>query len=761
MQKSFEPTNKVLRFINQTNQSIFLTGKAGTGKTTLLKKIIQTTHKNTVVVAPTGIAALNAGGVTIHSMFQLPLGGFVPDMSFEAELNDGIKLESIASLSKTFKMSGIKQAVIRSMDLLVIDEVSMLRADILDAIDFIIRRVRRSDQPFGGVQVLFIGDLLQLPPVVKNEEWRVLQNYYPGMFFFHSQVIRQHPILYIELKKIYRQTDDRFIHVLNNLRNNIIRDEDMQILSAYVKPDFKLQEHPGYVYLTTHNSKADNINKQSLDNLKEKIYSYKAEMEGEFPEKMYPMDEMLHLKEGAQIMFTKNDLTQDKRFFNGKMGIVKSLSKDEIYVHFPEENYSIEVEKYEWTNVRYSINENTKDIEEEVIGTFVHYPIKLAWAITVHKSQGLTFDKAVLDVGDVFQPGQAYVALSRLRSMDGLVLVNMLKMHGIKNAQDVMSFAENEADDSTIQIHLDYGTKIFIYQYVKKSFDFSFLISQWQKHNASYTDTAINAEKTKYKGWANTQFLALNDLSIVSKKFLGWIDLQFSANKVDYPALAVKINGAYDHFFPKLDPVLNEILTKIEELKRVKRVKEYINELMSLEELTTQIILGMKKAILIVDAYINDKELNKENLSNQFIKTYRAQKIERIKEKLKSTRKEVIIEEEDIEDFSYYVRKPKKSKENKISTYQTTYELWLEKKSMEDIAAERKLTVNTIQGHMARLIEEDKVFISDVLTYEKIRMLTLLFEGFSGGSLSEMKEKAGEEFTFGELKIYKASLGKA
>jgi energy-coupling factor transporter ATP-binding protein EcfA2 len=760
MDYNSERATSILQFINQTNQSIFLTGKAGTGKTTLLKKIIQTTHKNTVVVAPTGIAALNAGGVTIHSMFQLPLGGFVPDMSFEAELNAGIKLESIASLSKTFKMSGIKQAVIRSMDLLVIDEVSMLRADILDAIDFVIRRVRRSDEPFGGVQVLYIGDLLQLPPVVKNEEWRVLQNYYPGMFFFHSQVIRQHPILYIELKKIYRQTDDRFINVLNNLRNNIIRDEDMQILSAYVKPDFNLHEHPGYVYLTTHNNKADHINKQSLDNLKEKIYSYSAETEGDFPEKMYPMDEILHLKEGAQIMFTKNDLSQDKRFFNGKMGIVKSLSKDEIYVHFPEENYSIEVEKYEWTNVRYHINENTKDIEEEVIGTFVHYPIKLAWAITVHKSQGLTFDKAVLDVGDVFQPGQAYVALSRLRSMDGLVLVDMLKMHGIKNSQDVMSFAENEADNETIQKHLDYGTKTFIYQYVKKSFDFFFLISQWKKHLASYTDNALNSEKNKYKEWANTQYTAVNDLNDVSKKFSGWIDLQFSAGNVGYPVLATKINGAYDHFFPKLDPVLHETLTKIEELKRVKRVKEYINELMELEELTTQIILGMKKATLILDAFINDREINKENLSNNFIKFYRAQKIESIKEKLKSTRKEVIIEEDDIEDFSYYVRKPKKSKENKVSTYQITYELWLQKKSMEDIAAERKLTVNTIQGHMARLIEEEKIYITEVLDDEKIRTLERLFTDFKGGSLNEMKEKAGVNFSFGELRIYKASLGK-
>ncbi|MGB4958529.1 MAG: helix-turn-helix domain-containing protein [Saprospiraceae bacterium] len=758
MEHTSERASAILKFINQTNQSIFLTGKAGTGKTTLLKKIIQTTHKNTVVVAPTGIAALNAGGVTIHSMFQLPLGGFVPDISFSVDLNDGVKLESIASLSRTFKMSGVKQAVIRSMDLLIIDEVSMLRADVLDAIDFVMRRVRRKDQPFGGVQVLYIGDLLQLPPVVKNDEWRVLQNYYPGMFFFHSKVIRQHPILYIELKKIYRQTDDRFINVLNNLRNNIVQEEDIQILSAYVKPDFDMQKNPGYIFLTTHNHKADQINKKSLDHLKEKIYSFKAEIEGEFPDKMYPMDEVLHLKVGAQIMFTKNDLSQEKRFFNGKMGVVTSLSKDEIFVHFLEDNLTIEVEKYEWTNVKYRINEDTKDVEEEVIGTFVHYPIKLAWAITVHKSQGLTFDKAVLDVGDVFQPGQAYVALSRLRSMDGLVLVDMLKMHGIRNAQDVVSYAENEADDDTIQKHLKYGTKSFIYQYIKKSFDVSFVVDQWQKHDASYADHAVNSEKTKHRSWANTQYMALNGLSDVSKKFLGWIDLQFSANEVDIGGIALKLNGAYEYFFPKLDPVLDELLTKIEELKKVKRVKEYFNELMTLEASTTLMILGMKKATLLVDAYANNKEINNENLSDHFVKNYRAQKMDLIKEKVRSTKKHTIIEEEEMEDFSYYVKKPKKSKENKISTYQITHDLWLQKKSMEDIAFERKLTLNTIQGHMARLIQEDKIFISEVMTDDKLGALHVLFADFTGGSLGEMKEKAGEEFSFGELKIFRASL---
>lgn len=749
----------VLKFINQTNHSIFLTGKAGTGKTTLLRQIINTTHKNTVVVAPTGIAALNAGGVTIHSMFQLAPGSFVPDPSYISDLNSGVKIDSISTLSKTFKMSGTKQAVIRAMDLLVIDEVSMLRADLLDAMDFVMRRVRRKEQPFGGVQVLFIGDLLQLPPVVKNEEWHVLKNYYKGVFFFHAHVIHKIQPLYITLKKIYRQSDDRFIEVLNNLRNNIIKDNDMEVLSKYVKPDFDLHAHPGYIYLTTHNRKADGINSKSLDNLNEKLFSYKADVEGDFPEKMYPMDELLYLKVGAQIMFTKNDISQDKRFYNGKMGVVKSLSNDEIYVLFPDDNYTIEVEKYEWSNIRYTINENTKEVEEEVIGTFVHYPIKLAWAITVHKSQGLTFDKAILDVGDVFQPGQAYVALSRLRSMDGLVLIDILKMRGIQNAQDVMSYAQNEADDDLINHSLESGTKIFIYQTIKKAFDFNHLIVEWKKHAESYNSNALHSEKSKHGVWALQQAEKVSSIKDVSNKFSGWLDVQFSMEIVDYNGINSKVLGAMEHFFPNLDFVLQEVMTKLEELKRIKRVKEYFSELIAMEELTLQSILGMTKAQLIMEAYIQSRFINKESLSNDFIKNYRARKLETIKDKMKSANPDFITIENETEDFSYYVRKPKKEKGDKKSTFQITYELWLDKKTLEEIVHERKLTMNTVQGHMARLIEEGKVGISDILPDDKIKFLDVLFEDYSGGTLTEMKEKAGDSFSYGELRIYKGSLG--
>lgn len=319
MQSISEAAAYALRFINQTHQSVFLTGKAGTGKTTLLKEIIASTHKNTVVVAPTGIAALNAGGVTIHSMFQLPFGGFIPDNS-APQFSDTTKFETKATLRRHFKMSGQKRAVIRNMELLIIDEVSMLRADLLDAMDYMMQTVRKKSAPFGGVQVLFIGDLLQLPPIIRDEEWRTLRNYYRGKFFFHAHVIQQYPPLYIELSKIYRQTDDRFISVLNNLRNNEITATDIQMLNEFVKPDFDLKANKGYITLTTHNVKADVMNAQSLEDLEGRQTTFLPEITGDFPEKIYPVDPNLQLKVGAQIMFVKNDLSMEKNYFNGKNG---------------------------------------------------------------------------------------------------------------------------------------------------------------------------------------------------------------------------------------------------------------------------------------------------------------------------------------------------------------------------------------------------------------------------------------------------------
>ena len=746
--------NYVLQFINQTNRSIFLTGKAGTGKTTLLKEIIKSTHKNCVVVAPTGIAALNAGGVTIHSMFQLPFGGFIPDNSTPQFLENS-KFETKATLRRHFRMSGLKKSVIQNMELLIIDEVSMLRSDLMDAIDFMLQSVRRKNLPFGGVQVLFIGDLLQLPPIIRDDEWRTLRSYYKGKFFFHSHVIQQNPPLYIELSKIFRQTDEQFISVLNNLRNNQISQSDIQILNQFVQPNFDLKANKGYITLTTHNVKADSINSQSLIDLKGKSKVYKALIVDDFPEKIYPLEEKSELKVGAQIMFIKNDLSFDKNYFNGKMGVIKSLSDEEIMVHFPEENKTIEVERYEWQNIRYYVDENTKEINEEVLGTFTHYPIKLAWAITVHKSQGLTFDKAALDVSQVFLPGQAYVALSRLRSLNGLVLLSPLQMNSISSDQDVMHYAENKATESLLQDSLKQETKNFIHNYLKSSFDWTDLAQEWRNHQFSYNENSELSAKSKHAVWAKKQTEAIENLLEPSRKFIAQLNMLFKEEEVDFKFIFERIHAAYSYFLQPLDNLVYETLWKLEEVIRIKKVKAFYDELVVLETLQTRAVLQLMKAIMLIETVVKGETISKEKLSSDAIKFYKTRKLETIREEFKNLNVTLIEDEVDLER---YTKKKKTDKAPKKSTVQETYELWLEKNSIKEIAAIRKLTTQTIGGHIAKLIETQTISITDVLPEEKIQELAEAFTDYKEETLNALKEQYGDKFTWDELKMFKASL---
>lgn len=746
--------NYTLQFINQTQRNIFLTGKAGTGKTTLLREIIQTTHKNCVVVAPTGIAALNAGGVTIHSMFQLPFGGFIPDNTVP-QFSEYIKFESKATLNRNFKMSGLKKSVIKNMELLIIDEVSMLRADLLDGIDFMLQSIRKKKIAFGGVQVLFIGDLLQLPPVIKEEEWKTLRNYYKGKFFFHSHVIQQNPPLYIELSKIFRQTDEVFISILNNLRNNRISSQDIQNLNQYVKPNFDLKANKGYITLTTHNAKADGMNFKALEDLEGKHYQYKPEITGDFPEKIYPIDQNLQLKIGAQVMFVKNDLSLEKRYFNGKMGIIKSLSEAEILVHFPEEDTTIEVEKYEWQNIRYSVNNLTKEIEEETLGTFVHYPIKLAWAITVHKSQGLTFDKAALDVSQVFQPGQAYVALSRLRSLDGLVLLSPLQMNGISNDADVMDYAENKASEEKLEKSLQQETTRFLHNYLKSTFDWGNLAQEWRNHQYSYNEKGDSSTKSNHSLWAKKQTDIITEIQEPARKFLSQLDKLFNTEPFDIHFIKERIDAAYGYFFKQMDSMVYDVLLKIEEVKRIKKAKMLFDELSVLEETQINAVFKLMKAKLLVRTIASGDVITKENLTSTEIKSYKINKIDAIHEEFKRLNITLIDDGLDVER---YTKKKKEVKEAKKSTVQETYELWQQKHTIKEISLIRKLTPQTIGGHLAKLIESGTVAITDVLPEDKIVALAEAFFGYKEETLNPLKEKYGDEFTWDELKMYKSSL---
>ncbi|MFN5794693.1 MAG: ATP-dependent RecD-like DNA helicase, partial [Bacteroidota bacterium] len=484
------------KFINNTNKHIFLTGKAGSGKTTFLKSVIKSTYKNAAIVAPTGIAAINAGGVTIHSFFQIPPSAFVPQK--ENDNNPQLRISSFKELLEKHRMVGNRRSVLQNLELLIVDEVSMLRADLLDAIDHILKSVRRKPfEAFGGVQVLFIGDLLQLPPVVKDDEWSFLKRYYSSIYFFDALVFKENSSkpIYLELDKIYRQHDQEFISLLNNFRTNNISEADIKLLNNHYKPDFKSTKNNKYIYLSTHNYQADKINQESLNELKEKSFFFDAEVKDDFADYLFPVEPRMELKKGAQVMFVKNDPDFPKRYFNGKIATISNIEKDSIEVMFEESNEPMQLDKFTWENITYKHNDTTNEIEENVVGTFTQYPIKLAWAITVHKSQGLTFEKAILDLGNAFAPGQVYVALSRLTSLKGLVLTSKINYTRLANDEKVLSYADNKINKQALVEILENEQFVYIQNYLLECFDFKELNIQFQRHLETYSDTGKKSVK--------------------------------------------------------------------------------------------------------------------------------------------------------------------------------------------------------------------------------------------------------------------------
>ena len=535
----------ILDFLKFTNQPIFLTGKAGTGKTTLLRKIKETTRKNFAVVAPTAVAAINAGGVTIHSFFQMPFGPIIPmanDQPF-----------------KELKYSEEKIKLLKCLELLIIDEISMVRADMLDFIDQSLKKVKGSNMPFGGVQVLMIGDLYQLSPIA-HDAWHILKEYYLSPYFFDSQILKSISLSTFELKKVYRQSDPLFIDILNRIRENDLTPELLAKLNEHFDPGLKDVWKDEYITLTTHNNLVTQINKDCLEKLAGDLHTFNAKITGDFPKDAYPVDEVLQLKVGAQVMFIKNDSSGKKQYYNGKAAKIVSIANDRVSVQFLDDSAHFDVEREEWQNLKYNLDQEENKIEEVNTGTFSQYPFKLAWAITIHKSQGLTFEKAIVDISSSFTHGQAYVALSRCKSLAGLILKSPVKMENIITDKRIIGFTTKSVNNTPTGKNLSHFIKRYTWDLIEDLFDFISIKENW----ISIKFVKFNAfdEHVAFRSMVDQVSTVLEkELIGVASKFKNQEVARVSkeADLTDEKMFLDRLSKAASYFSPKLNQVIIEI----------------------------------------------------------------------------------------------------------------------------------------------------------------------------------------------------------
>ena len=788
------------RFVQNTDVHIFLTGKAGTGKTTFLRNLSAKSYKRMVIVAPTGVAAINAGGVTIHSFFQLPFGPIVPD-------SQSLSLLSNMKLSKT------KLKIIRSLDLLVIDEISMVRADLLDAVDTVLRKVRRSDKAFGGVQLLMIGDIQQLAPVARQNEWELLQDHYKSVYFFDSHVLQKNPYICVELDHIYRQNDTEFIDILNQVRNNRLDRNNLQILNSRYIPNFKPDDNEGYITLTTHNSQADEINEEKLNAIDSETLTFTAEITGIFPENAYPTKEVLELKVGAQVMFVKNDPSPEKLYYNGKIGKIIAYDKEEgIKVKCDDE--VIDVKPVKWQNFEYTLNEETNEIEEKEIGSFTQIPLKTAWAITIHKSQGLTFEKVVLNAEMAFAHGQVYVALSRCTSLNGLVLNAKISNNVLYNDNTINTFVDKipslEPDEERLR---DEETK-FHHQTIIDLFTFDELEMQINKLAKVVRENDNIFGKETADKIAEKRKNFREEIIDVAIRFARQIDFIVKSpsqqdNKTTSSYLDERIMKASVYFFDKLND-LETIGDLIQETDNkavntaVKAVLDMIREILYVKTAC----LHIAKDGFILDKYLemkNKKIVEAENLKSVKLKTKTIDKkdkpllnallkwrheravelekeehqilptavVNRIAElkpvtvkELKSISKlgttriknfgadiiNIVLESQGFKRCDFDDEESNREM-NLSNSVMRTLELLDEDLTIEDIMKERNLSRSTVENHIVEIVKNGFYEAEDFMSKEHYDIINEYYEETGDPSLTAAREVLGEEFTYFELKV--------
>ena len=740
------------RFVNSTNRHVFLTGKAGTGKTTFLRHLSESTHKRHVILAPTGIAALNAKGVTIHSQFLLPFGTFLPDRNLPMELPEGANFYTQQTLIRRHPLNAKRRDVLRNIDLLIIDEVSMLRADLLDAIDARMRFVKRNyREPFGGVQLLMIGDMYQLPPIVKDHEWSKMRDYYRSQHFFEAVALRESGLVYVELDKIFRQQDDAFISILNNLRNNVVTASDIEILNGHYREEKDVPKD--VITITTHNRKADTINREALDNLKAETHYFEAEVRDDFPENIFPVSESLELKEGARVMFVKNDAEGDA-YYNGKLATVSSINDEDIEVIMDGDSEPYTLKRETWENKKYTVNEKIKDLEEEVVGEFAQYPIKLAWAITVHKSQGLTFEKAVIDVGQAFAPGQVYVALSRLTSLDGLILRTKIDPNVVSTDQQVVAFAKTKEEQQPLQTILEQDQANFLSRMLGATFDFSDVVKAIEAILKKH-ETVGQFEDEEMRSALAVIAANVSKESANTQKFVQ--QLRFCLQENDHARLLERIEKGSGYYINFVEANLKILLKHIEEVKQFSKTKTYRDSLAEIDLILMKNWEQMDKAKDVADAIINSKEI-KKNLERDTERNLLRRKL------ASDAEKEAEKNPKNTKTKTGKRRKkkgPNAPKPEKGATFKATYNLAKDGLSIAEIAEKRSLTTSTIEGHIAKGIQTGELKIDAFMDEDDRDTIAMTIKDNPEGNSGTIYGKLKGKFSYGQIRMVQAYLAKS